>query len=68
MGNHFFGVLIGSTVAMFALWFTANIILVAAEGMNVVPLSARRDWRARVNVAMLVLPVFAALAAAVLKG
>lgn len=68
MSDHFFGVLVGVTVAMFTLWFTANIILVAAEGVNLVPLTNRSDWRSRVNGATVVLPVFVALAAALLTG
>lgn len=67
MGNHFF-ILIVMTMAMLALRFTANIILLAAAGINIVPLAARPDWRARVNAVMVVLPAFVALAGALLKG
>lgn len=62
-----FWLVIGATVAMFVLWLAANIFLVAAEGANeIVPLSTRPNWRARVNAAMLMLPVVAGLGAALL--
>jgi hypothetical protein len=64
-----FWLVIGATVAMFILWLAANIFLVAVEGMgNVIPLSSRRNWRARINAAMLLLPVLAGLGAALLKS
>lgn len=68
MGSHFFGTVIGATVSLFALWFAANVVVVAAEGMSVVPRETRPSWRSRVNGAMVMLPVLAATAAALLKG
>jgi hypothetical protein len=62
-----FWFVIGATAAMFALWLAANIFLVAGEGATeIVPLSTRPNWRARVNAAMLMLPVVAGLGAALL--
>jgi heme/copper-type cytochrome/quinol oxidase subunit 3 len=62
-----FWFVIGATAAMFALWLAANIFLVAREGATeIVPLSTRPNWRARVNAAMLMLPVVAGLGAALL--
>ena len=68
MGGHFFGTLIGATVALFLLWFAANVLVVAVEGISVVPREIRPSWRSRVNGAMVMLPVLAAIAAALLKG
>ena len=68
MGVNFW-LIIGATVAMFALWLTANVFLVAVEGINgVVPLSSRPNWRARINAAMLMLPALAGVGAALLKS
>ena len=68
MGGHFVGTLIGATVALFVLWFAANVLIVAVEGMSVVPLDFRPNWRSRANSAMVMLPVLAAIAAALIKG
>ena len=68
MGSHFFGTVIGATVSLFVLWFAANVLVVALEGMSVVPREIRPSWRSRVDGAMVMLPVLAAIAAALMKG
>ncbi len=69
MGGTNFWLIIGVTVAAFALWLAVNIFLVAVEGAGeVVPLFSRRNWRARINMAMLVLPVIAGVGAALLRS
>ena len=63
-----FGFVIGATVATFAVWLAANVFLLAIEGVGgAVPLSSRRNWRARINGAMLLLPVLAGFGAALLR-
>jgi heme/copper-type cytochrome/quinol oxidase subunit 3 len=67
MSSTGFWFVIGATAVMFALWLAANIFLVAGEGATeIVTLSTRPNWRARVNAAMLMLPVVAGLGAALL--
>lgn len=62
-----FWFVIGATAAMFALWLSANIFIVAGEGASeIVPLSTRPNWRARIDAAMLLLPIGAGLGAALL--
>jgi hypothetical protein len=69
MGATNFWLVIGATVFLFAVWLTANLFLVAVEGIgDVVPLSSRPNWRARVNAAMLMLPVLAGVGAALLRS
>jgi heme/copper-type cytochrome/quinol oxidase subunit 3 len=64
-----FWLVIGATVAMFALWLAANIFVVArGSSQEIVPLSSRRNWRARVDAAMLMLPVLAGVGAALLRS
>ena len=64
-----FGLVVGATVGMFAVWLAANIFLVAVEGIDgVVPLSSRPNWRARVNTVMLLLPALAGVGAALLRS
>jgi len=63
-----FWFVIGSTVAVFALWLAANLFVVARESAReIVPLSSRPNWRARVDAAMLMLPVLAGVGAALLR-
>jgi hypothetical protein len=67
MGSTNFWLIIGATVALFIVWLAANVLLVAEGIGEVVPLSSRPDWRARVNAAMLLLPVLAGIGAALLR-
>ena len=62
------GLLLGVTAAVFALWLTVNLFFVAVEGASdVVCLSSRRNWRARIDAVMLALPVLVGLGAAFLS-
>jgi heme/copper-type cytochrome/quinol oxidase subunit 3 len=64
-----FWFVIGATVVMFALWLAANIFVVARESSHeIVPLSSRPNWRARLDAAMLMLPVLAGVGAALLRN
>jgi hypothetical protein len=61
--------LIGATVVLFTLWLAANVFVVAREGaQEIVSLSSRPNWRARVDAAMLMLPVLTGMGAALLRN
>jgi heme/copper-type cytochrome/quinol oxidase subunit 3 len=69
MNGSGFWLVIGATVVMFALWLAANIFVVAREGaQEIVPLSSRPNWRARLDAVMLMLPVLAGVGAALLRS
>ena len=69
MNGSGFWLVIGATVVMFALWLAANIFVVAREGAReIVPLSSRPNWRARLDAVMLMLPVLAGVGAALLRS
>jgi hypothetical protein len=69
MNGSGFWLVIGATAVMFALWLAANIFVVAREGaQEIVPLSSRPNWRARLDAVMLMLPVLAGVGAALLRS
>jgi hypothetical protein len=62
-----FWLVIAATGALFVLWLAANLFFVAVESAGqMVPLSRRPDWRARVDAIMLLLPAVAGVGAALL--
>ena len=69
MNSTGFWLLIGATVVMFVLWLAANVFLVATKSAHeIVPLSSRPNWRARLDAAMLLLPAAAGVGAALLRN
>ena len=61
-----FWLIVGATGIVFVLWLAANIFLVAEGASAVVPLTSRPNWHARLNAAMLILPVLGGVGAALL--
>ena len=62
-----FWFVIAATGALFVLWLAANLFFVAVESAGqMVPLTPRPDWRARIDAIMLLLPAVAGVGAALL--
>jgi hypothetical protein len=63
-----FWLVIAATGAVFVLWLAANLFFVAVQDAGaIVPLSSRPNWRARVDAAMLMLPLAGVGAALLLR-